>query len=78
MQASPRYPGGFALRLASVKRYRDDKRADEADTMEAVRKLYESQRSFYRACAVAAGNDTASAICSGVRSPISKMVSRGP
>jgi DNA ligase 1 len=43
LQASPRYPGGLALRLARVKRYRDDKRADEADTMEAVRKIYAAQ-----------------------------------
>jgi DNA ligase 1 len=40
LQASIRYPGGLALRLARVKRYRDDKRADEADTMDAVRKIY--------------------------------------
>jgi DNA ligase-1 len=39
LQASPRYPGGLALRLARVKRYRDDKRADEADTMESVRRM---------------------------------------
>ncbi len=39
LQASPRYPGGLALRLARVKRYRTDKRAEEADTMETVRKL---------------------------------------
>ncbi len=44
LQASPRYPGGLALRLARVKRYREDKRADEADTMESVRRIYESQR----------------------------------
>jgi DNA ligase-1 len=37
LQVSPRYPGGLALRLARVKRYRDDKRAEDADTMEAVR-----------------------------------------
>jgi DNA ligase 1 len=43
LQASPRYPGGLALRLARVKRYRDDKRVEEADTMETVRKLYEAQ-----------------------------------
>ncbi len=43
LQASPRYPGGLALRLARVKRYRDDKRAEEADTMAAVRRIYESQ-----------------------------------
>lgn len=40
LQASNRYPGGMALRLARVKRYRDDKRVDEADTMEAVRRLF--------------------------------------
>jgi DNA ligase-1 len=43
LQASIRYPGGLALRLARVKRYRDDKRADEADTMDAVRKIYAAQ-----------------------------------
>jgi DNA ligase-1 len=43
LQASPRYPGGLALRLARVKRYRDDKRVDEADTMDAVRRIHESQ-----------------------------------
>ena len=40
LQASTRYPGGLALRLARVKRYRDDKRAEEADTMESVREIY--------------------------------------
>ncbi|HET9692934.1 MAG TPA: DNA ligase, partial [Steroidobacteraceae bacterium] len=44
LQASPRYPGGLALRLARVKRYRTDKGADQADTMETVRHIYESQR----------------------------------
>lgn len=43
LQASPRYPGGLALRLARVKRYRDDKRAEDADNMESVRKIYELQ-----------------------------------
>jgi DNA ligase 1 len=43
LQASVRYPGGLALRLARVKRYRDDKSADEADTMDAVRKIYAAQ-----------------------------------
>jgi DNA ligase-1 len=45
LQASPRYPGGIALRLARVKRFRADKGADQADTMETVRHLYESQHS---------------------------------
>jgi DNA ligase-1 len=44
LQDSPRYPGRLALRLARVKRYRDDKRADEADTMESVRRIFEAQR----------------------------------
>jgi DNA ligase-1 len=44
LQDSPRYPGGLALRLARVKRYREDKRAKEADTMESVRRIYDAQR----------------------------------
>ncbi|OBK28906.1 ATP-dependent DNA ligase [Mycobacterium asiaticum] len=40
VQASTRYPGGVALRFARVVRYRDDKRPDEADTIDAVRALY--------------------------------------
>jgi DNA ligase 1 len=43
LQASPRYPGGLALRLARVKRYRDDKPARDADTMESVRRIYAAQ-----------------------------------
>jgi DNA ligase-1 len=43
LQTSSRYPGGVALRLARVKRYRDDKRAQEADTMESVRKIFAAQ-----------------------------------
>jgi DNA ligase-1 len=39
VQTSPRYPGGVALRFARVIRYRDDKRADEADTIDMVRAL---------------------------------------
>jgi DNA ligase-1 len=44
LQASPRYPGGLALRLARVKRYRDDKRAEEADTMAAIRRIFAAQQ----------------------------------
>jgi DNA ligase-1 len=43
LQASPRYPGGIALRLARVKRYRQDKTAAEADTMLEVRRIFEAQ-----------------------------------
>lgn len=37
VQRSAQYPGGVALRFARVKGYRPDKRADEADTIDAVR-----------------------------------------
>ena len=43
LQESPHYPGGLALRFARVKGYREDKRAEEADTIEAVRALYAAQ-----------------------------------
>jgi DNA ligase-1 len=43
LQSSMRYPGGLALRLARVKRYRSDKAAADADTMESVRKIYAAQ-----------------------------------
>ncbi len=43
LQASKRYPGGIALRLARVKRYREDKRIDQADTMETVRTIFAAQ-----------------------------------
>ncbi len=36
VQRSPRYPGGVALRFARVARYREDKRADQADTLESL------------------------------------------
>ncbi|MEI2775730.1 MAG: ATP-dependent DNA ligase [Tetrasphaera sp.] len=36
IQKSSRYPGGMALRFARVLRYRDDKSAAEADTIETV------------------------------------------
>ncbi|WP_433301746.1 ATP-dependent DNA ligase [Actinoplanes sp. CA-030573] len=39
VQTSPRYPGGVALRFARVLRYRDDKRAAEADTIDTVKAL---------------------------------------
>jgi DNA ligase 1 len=45
IQASPRYPSGLALRFARVKRYRTDKRAEEADTIDAVRALFARQSS---------------------------------
>ncbi len=41
VQGSSRYPGKMALRFARVLRYRDDKRPEEADTIDTVRSLYE-------------------------------------
>lgn len=43
VQASPHYPGGMALRFARVKRYRPDKTAEEADTIETVRAIFEGR-----------------------------------
>jgi DNA ligase-1 len=40
LQTSTRYPGGMALRFARVVRYRDDKTAAEADTIETVRAIH--------------------------------------
>jgi DNA ligase-1 len=40
VQASPRYPGGLALRFARVLRHRPDKAASEADTIDEVRALW--------------------------------------
>ncbi|BBH66479.1 DNA ligase B [Actinoplanes sp. OR16] len=45
VQTSPRYPGGVALRFARVLRYREDKSAHEADTIETVRALQGSGHS---------------------------------
>jgi len=45
VQESPRYPAGLALRFARVRRYRPDKPAAEADTVETVRQIFERQRS---------------------------------
>jgi DNA ligase-1 len=39
IQDSPVYPGGLALRFARVKRYRTDKMASDADTIDTVRRL---------------------------------------
>jgi DNA ligase-1 len=39
LQASPLYPAGLALRFARVVRYRDDKKADEADTIHTVKRI---------------------------------------
>jgi DNA ligase-1 len=41
VQASTQYPGGVALRFARIKRYRTDKTAAEADTIDSVRRIYQ-------------------------------------
>jgi DNA ligase 1 len=40
VQASTQYPGGVALRFARIKRYRADKTAAEADTIDAVQAIH--------------------------------------
>ena len=44
IQESPRYPARLALRFARVKRYRPDKSADQAETIQAVSGLFHAQR----------------------------------
>jgi ATP-dependent DNA ligase I len=43
VQASRRYPGGLALRFARVLRFRPDKNAAEADTIDAVRAVWSGE-----------------------------------
>jgi DNA ligase 1 len=45
VQTSPRYPGGVALRFARVLRYREDKSAAEADTIDDVRRIHHADHS---------------------------------
>jgi DNA ligase-1 len=45
VQSSTRYPGGVALRFARVKRYRPDKRAQDADTIDELRALLPTRAS---------------------------------
>jgi DNA ligase-1 len=44
VQESPHYPAGMALRFARVKRYRHDKNAFEADTIDTVRRIFLAAR----------------------------------
>lgn len=49
LQPSSRHEGGFALRFPRIARLRDDKRPQDADTLETVRALFEAQvRSGHR------------------------------
>lgn len=43
VQESSQYPGGLALRFARVKAYRPDKRPEEADTLDAVRRIHKGK-----------------------------------
>ena len=45
LQESPHYDSGLALRFARVKRYRPDKTAEQATTIEEIRALHEKMRS---------------------------------
>jgi ATP-dependent DNA ligase I len=40
LQASPRYPGGMALRFARIKGYRHDKHSGDADAIDTVRAIF--------------------------------------
>ena len=44
VQESKQYPAGLALRFARVRRYRAEKTAVEADTIQTVRAIFERQR----------------------------------
>jgi DNA ligase-1 len=43
IQKSPAYKSGMALRFARITRVRDDKAAEDADTIQRVREIYERQ-----------------------------------
>ncbi|MEM9193788.1 MAG: hypothetical protein AAGF12_31725, partial [Myxococcota bacterium] len=42
VQSSRTYPGGYALRFARLKRYREDKTAEAVDTMSTVAAIFEA------------------------------------
>jgi DNA ligase 1 len=42
VQKSPRHKSGYALRFPRILRWRRDKRADESDTLDRVKELYET------------------------------------
>jgi DNA ligase-1 len=44
VQQSAHYPSGFALRFARVKRYREDKQAVDADTIDMVASIFARHR----------------------------------
>jgi DNA ligase-1 len=46
IQRSPQYDSKFALRFARIVRFRDDKRPEDADSLERLNTLYENQFRF--------------------------------
>jgi DNA ligase-1 len=46
IQRSPHYNSGVALRFARVSRFREDKRPDDADTLQRLSRLYKEQFRF--------------------------------
>jgi len=44
IQQSPKYPCGMALRFARISRIREDKTAEQADTVQKIRSIFESRR----------------------------------
>jgi len=46
IQRSPHYKSGFALRFARITRFRDDKRVEDADSLQRLSKLYRDQFRF--------------------------------
>jgi DNA ligase-1 len=43
VQRSPHYRSGYALRFARITRIREDKSANDIDTLEKVKEIYESK-----------------------------------
>jgi len=46
IQRSPHYKSGFALRFARIARFREDKRPEDADTLQRLARLYKDQFRF--------------------------------
>jgi DNA ligase-1 len=46
IQHSPHYKSGFALRFARIIRFRDDKRPEDADSLQRLSRLYQDQFRF--------------------------------
>jgi len=46
IQHSPHYKSGFALRFARITRFREDKRPEDADTLQRLSQLYKGQFKF--------------------------------